>query len=303
MKHIKIPVEKISVPEVRASARYTPEQEEFFKSTVEKLGIVNPITVRKTGVDQYELVAGLHRLNELKERGLKEVDAVLIDADTKTAYMMHIAENVARGTVDPVSVAEVIKKLQHEGSSTAEIAKVLGKSEGWVRFMTTLLDLPDVYQEALREGKLKVAHVKEAARLPNPTEVDAALSSALLHEWTASTLKNYVENRLGQIKQAAETGDMETVQTPPPDSVREKLTAYKQCLICGRSVRTTEIRLPTQCEGCYNLARYITNMLGDPENAMKTCYEALKMYTTMKQAEEYKRRMQGFEPGEKKFEY
>jgi len=300
---MKIPISKISVPEVRASAKYTPEQEEFFKSTVEKLGIVNPITVRKVGVDSYELVAGLHRLNELKEKGIKEVDAVVIDADTKTAYMMHIAENVARGTVDPISVAQVIKKLQNEGSTTAEIAKVLGKSENWVRFMTTLLDLPEVYQEALKEGKLKVAHVREAARLPNPTEIDAALSSALLHEWKASTLKNFVDNRLEQIKTAVQTGDLETIQTPPPDKIREQLAAYKQCLICGRSVKATEIRLPTQCEGCYNLARYITNMLGDPENAMQTVYEALKMYMTMKQAEEYKKKMQGFEPGGKKFEY
>jgi len=62
---MKIPVDKIVIPKTRLSARFTPEQEAFFKASVEKLGVIHEPVVRRMPNGRYELIAGAHRLREL----------------------------------------------------------------------------------------------------------------------------------------------------------------------------------------------------------------------------------------------
>lgn len=44
---VKLPIEAIRIPEVRASSRLTPEQMAFFKATVENVGVVQDPVVRQ----------------------------------------------------------------------------------------------------------------------------------------------------------------------------------------------------------------------------------------------------------------
>jgi len=145
---VKIPIESIVIPEVRASSKLTPEQQAFFKGTVEKYGVLQDILVRPLPDGRYELIAGKTRLEELKSRGVREVEAKVIEADVKDALMMHIAENWARGSVDPISTARVIQKALDEGATVEEIAQIFNHKPEWVRFMVGLLKLSPTYLNA-----------------------------------------------------------------------------------------------------------------------------------------------------------
>lgn len=288
----KIPVDKIKIPEIRASARYDEETKAFFEATIKKYGVLNPITVRELGDGTYELVAGKHRLEELVKKGHKEVDANVIKVNDKDALMLHLAENLARGKTDPVSEAKVIKKAIEAGYSPADIAKILGRTEEWVKLRLVILDLPEEYQRALEEGKLKVGHIREAARLPNPKEIDAALMTAIRLNWPVSVLRNYVENRLYQFAKAKQEGNLEQVQTPPTIEESKEIVRYKQCLACGQMELVENMRYPIICVNCWNLLKYCLDNLGDPKEAVNTIYEALKVYVDLKKAEEYQRKLE-----------
>jgi len=144
-----IPVDRIRIPEVRASSRFTPEQEAFFKATVERFGVLQPILVRKLEGDEYELIAGLSRLREQQEQGKREVEAMVIETDSKEALLMHLAENLARGQTDPISEGAVFKDYLDKGGTKEELAALTGHRKEYIDFRIALLALPDYLKDAL----------------------------------------------------------------------------------------------------------------------------------------------------------
>jgi len=274
----KVPIDKIRIPEIRASSRFTEEQEAFFKATIDKVGVINDIVLRKLPDGFFELQAGKSRLEELKARGNTEVEAKIIDTDEKTGLIIHLAENLARGSTDPISEAKVIKKLIDLGSNESEVASILGRSKEWVDLRLALLQLPEKYQGDLTTGKLKVGHVEEILRLPNPIEIEAALSTARDLDWPVNVLKNYVDNRLVDIQRAQAQDQSGQPIAPPAPAAMAEMARTRQCLCCGQMRLVNQIRMPTMCDPCYELIRYVTSQLGKPEDAIQKVYEALDFH-------------------------
>jgi len=274
----KVPIDKIRIPEVRASSKFTEEQEAFFKATIDSVGVINDIVLRKLPDGFFELQAGKSRLEELKARGNVEVDAKIIDADERTGLIIHLAENLARGSTDPISEAKVMQKLITLGSSVEEVSKILGRSKEWVDLRLALLQLPEKYRGDLTTGKLKVGHVEEILRLPNPIEIEAALSTARDLGWPVNVLKNYVDNRLVDIQRTEAKDQSGQPVTPPAPAAMVEMARTRQCLCCGQMRLINQIRMPTMCDPCYELIRYVTSQLGKPEDAIQKVYEALDFY-------------------------
>ncbi len=273
----KINIEKIVVPEIRASSQLTTEQRAFFEGTIEKYGVLQDLLVRPLPDGNFELIAGKTRLLELQKRGMTEVDVKIIEADAKDALMMHLAENYARGSVEPISTARVIQKALEEGSTVDEIALVFNHKKGWVKFMVGLLKLPEVYQQALAEKRIKVTHVREAMRLPDLREADAALSAALTHSWSTPVMHHYVNNRLAECEAARRVSEKTGTTVPPPPPEPEQLVRYGQCLVCGNMVPREEIHLPAVCTGCYELSKYVISQCGTGKAGMDRIYKALEL--------------------------
>ena len=275
---VRLPIDAIRIPDVRASSKFTPEQLEFFKATVDAFGVVQDPVVRTLEPGVYELVAGKTRLEELKARGETEISVKLIDADERTALFMHLAENLARGNINPVSAAKVMAKAKALGSTIIDISRIMGKSETWVRRTLALLDLPEEYQGAIADGRLTPTHVYLAARMPTPYEVDDALRTALTHKWNTSIFETFVTNRLAQLEAAKKAALEKGVDFVPPKAEPEKLISYVQCLVCGYRVPREKTSVQIVCEGCRELAAYITSQLGPWDKCKETVFTALQLY-------------------------
>jgi len=282
---VKVPVDKIRIPDVRASSRFTPEQREFFEASVREFGVLQDPVVRDLGDGTYELIAGKSRLTELKNLGHTDVEVKIITVDPKTALFLHLAENVGRGTVDPISAAQVMKQLQDQGVTISDVAAKLGKSESYVRRHLALLELPNQYQELIADGTLTPGHIFEALELPTPDEVASALNTAVHLDWSVAVLKTYVQNRLAEIedakKRAAAQGTEPEIPAPEP----LKLIQFKQCLLCGYQVPSDKIVVKLVCEDCNSLVQYIVGQLGPPGTAIDVVGEALIEYFQKRHSE------------------
>jgi len=291
----RIPIRLIDIPEVRASSKFTEEQEAFFRYSAEKYGILQPILVRPKPDGRYELIAGKHRLLELEAQGKSEADCIIIDADQRDALMMHIAENLARGEADPISVARVLAAAISAGADEEEIAKATGHTVSWVRFKLSLLKLPEVYQEALMSGELSEEVIKQASRLPDVGEMDYALTQALRLGWSGSVVKHYVDRRLDEIRFAREQAEKlkQPEQRPEPDA--QKLLQYERCMICDRTVLRQDVFMNLICADCRDLAKYIIENVGQPDQAINTIYEALLKFQEYQKYLELKAKYEKFE--------
>lgn len=273
-----ISIGSIDIPDVRVSSILDEEQKALLASTVKEIGVVQDIVVRRKGIDRYELVAGKSRLTELKALGFAETQVKVIDVDDKLGLIMNIVENVARGSYDYLSISRAIRKLREMGTSPEELERIFPWRKRWIKFIEDLQDLPDDVTEALSTQKIKPTHVQLALNLPTPHEVHAGLRTAITHEWDTGTFRVFVENRVEQISRARQKAAELGVQPEIPEAVPEQLIRYKQCLVCGYQKPAEKVTVQLVCEGCRDLAKYITDQLGPPEDAIKTIYGALQAY-------------------------
>ena len=274
---MKVKVSDIVVPEERARARYTEEQRVFLRASLGKYGQLSNILVRPLPDGRYELIDGESRLLELKEAGASEVEVKVLHLDDRDSSMVNLLMNVARGEQDPMGSSWAITKALETGMSEEDVAAATGHTRDWVRFMKGLQELAPVYQDALREGKILVTHVREALRLPDLREADAALSAAITHGWKTTVMHHYVNNRLVEFEAAKRKSETTGVAVPPPPPEPERLVKYGQCLVHGGMVPREDLHLPSVCTGCYDLAKYVTSQCGTGEEGMDRVYKALEL--------------------------
>lgn len=269
---------KIRIPDVRVSSILDPEQKAILASTVKEIGVVQDPVVRRVGPDEYELIAGKSRLTELAAQGANEAQVKVIEADDALALIMNIVENVARGTYDYVSISRSIRKLKALGKSPEELERIFPWRKRWIDFIEGLQDLPNDVTDALSSRIIKPTHVQLALNLPTPHEVHSGLRTAITHEWDTGTFKIFVENRVEQIAVARKEAGSKGIDVEIPEAIPEQLIRYKQCLVCGFQKPSEKVTVQLVCEGCMTLAKYITDQLGPPEDAIQTIYGALKAY-------------------------
>jgi len=199
---------------------------------------------------------------------------------------MHLVENLGRGQVSPLDVAKVLKRARDEGVTVEELAKLTGHSKDWVMLYLLINELPEQYQEAIDKGDLKVGHLREAFRLPNPAEAGAALDYAKTLKWDISTTKRYVNDRLHYLGALEAKGESIESVEPPSIEEAEEIVRVQRCTQCGRVVDADTMMTAWACKECLTLLRYVLDSLGDPQKAMHTIYEAITFYSEYKAREE-----------------
>ena len=286
MEVMDIEIDKIVIPERRVRATFTDEQMGELKASIEKNGFNIPVLVKPLPTGEYELIDGEHRIQIMKELGHDKIPAVVTDADDKKATMLNILANTARGDQNPMDVGEALKRAYDAGADEAELAAAMGHTKSWVKLYLTLPDLPDVYKKALRDGRLSVGHIREAMKLMDPVEIDAALQTAFDLGWKVNVLKYYVEQRLVELERLRLQNPDGIGAPPPTPEEAQEYVNYGDCMFCKRKVPREQLMMPVMCPDCRNLLEYILSQIPDPNKALETIYKALNMYFSQKEKEE-----------------
>jgi len=148
-------------------AKEDQPRKEFDKSSLKELaesikvhGVIQPILVRKKE-DKYEIIAGERRFRASRLVGLKEIPAIIMDADKEDAAKLALIENIQREDLNPIEEAMAYKHLLEEFRLTQEeVAKTIGKSRSYIANCLRLLNLEEKVIEYLYNGDLTTGHGK-----------------------------------------------------------------------------------------------------------------------------------------------
>lgn len=133
--------------------------------SIKKHGIINPITVRRLG-NKYEIIAGERRFKASQSIGLKEIPAIVIDADDKKTAELALIENIQRKELSPIEEGMSYEKILQIGDITqAELSKQLGKKQSTIANKIRLLKLDDSVKEALLNEKISERHARSLLKL------------------------------------------------------------------------------------------------------------------------------------------
>ena len=177
-------------------------------------GILQPLTVRRLSSGYYQIIAGERRWRAAKLAGLREVPAVIIEADDRTVMELALIENLQREDLNPVEEAAGYQVLLDEyGLTQEEVAQRVGKSRPAVTNALRLLALPDAVRQLLEEGKLSAGHAR--AILAAPTgDLQKKLAQKVVHDGLSVRQTEALAKRFAQHLEEAEE---ELQPSPEPD--------------------------------------------------------------------------------------
>lgn len=143
----------------------TPEIISQLAATIEAIGLIHPLTVRKINDDYYEIISGERRYKAIKTLGWKKIPCTVYDnlSDDKAQLMLHVA-NLETREYTPgeklqfyPATEECIKKLISSGEYTGTlqqgIAEMLKISDRQVRKYKQILEnLDEAEHEKIIKG-------------------------------------------------------------------------------------------------------------------------------------------------------
>jgi ParB family chromosome partitioning protein len=123
-----------------------------FSAIVENIGAVGlkkPVTVTprpgEDGAERYVLVCGEGRFKAFQQLGEKRIPALVVMVSDEDAFVMSLAENVARRRHQPLELLRGITLLRDKGHSVQDIARKTNLHESYVRHILELVDKSDFW--------------------------------------------------------------------------------------------------------------------------------------------------------------
>ena len=130
-------------------------------ASISQHGVFQPVILKKSSVQGYEIVAGERRVRASKLAGLKTIPAIFVDFTDEQMLEIALLENIQREDLNAIEEAQAYKHMMEELSLTQEqLAGRIGKSRTHVANTLRLLNLPEKIQNAVLEGKLSMGHVR-----------------------------------------------------------------------------------------------------------------------------------------------
>ena len=161
-----LPLHKVEPNPNQPRRDFDPEELQALADSIALHGVLQPLTVRELDSGYYQIIAGERRWRAARIAELREVPAVIIEADDKKVMELALIENLQRQDLNPVEEALGYQTLMEEyGLTQEETASRDGKSRSAVANMLRLLGLSADVLDMVREGKLSAGHARAVAAL------------------------------------------------------------------------------------------------------------------------------------------
>lgn len=156
---IEIPLDQITENPFQPRTNFNDEKLRELATSIRELGVVQPITVRKMGVNNYQLVAGERRFRASKSIQLETIPAYVRTANDQESLEMALVENIQRQDLDPIEIALSYQRLIDEIKLTQnQLSERVGKKRSTVSNYLRLLKLDPIIQTGMRDGFVSMGH-------------------------------------------------------------------------------------------------------------------------------------------------
>mgnify|MGYP005784015929 CR=1 FL=1 len=166
-KVLLLPVDQIEPSPYQARTTFDETEIAALAVSILQNGLLQPVSVRRTGPHRYQLIAGERRLRACRLAKLARVPAILVDCDDGASAALGLLENLQRAQLDPFDTARGIKEvIRLWGCTQAEAARRLGLSQSALANKLRLLSLSPAQQQICTAHHLTERHARAALRLP-----------------------------------------------------------------------------------------------------------------------------------------
>ena len=170
-----LPIHKVEPNPDQPRKDFDPEELQSLADSIATHGVVQPLTVRGLPNGYYQIIAGERRWRAARLAEVKEIPAVIMEADDRKVMELALIENLQRQDLNPVEEAMGYQTLMQEyGMTQEDAAKQVGKSRPAVANALRLLNLSNKVLEMVRKGELTAGHARAILSLKTQKLQEAA---------------------------------------------------------------------------------------------------------------------------------
>lgn len=211
----EIDIDRISPNPEQPRFSFDAESLDELAASIAEIGVIQPLSLRKTDAGDYQLIAGERRWRAARMAGLRSVPAYVRTASDLEITEMALIENIQREDLNAIEVALAFNKLIESYHLTQErLSERIGKKRSTVSNHLRLLKLPAEIQLGLRDRRLDMGHARALLSVADP-KLQLRLYNRILKEGLSV---RRVEELAKEINEAGDEGDA-------PSRVRQAVPA------------------------------------------------------------------------------
>ncbi len=228
-----IPVTMIKPNPYQPRKKFSQQSLEELSESIKEVGLIQPITVRKTGTNSYELIAGERRLRASKMAGLEVIPAIIMSGDEKDSAIMAMIENLQREDLHYLEEAKgYLDLIQDHGLTQEELANKIGRSQSTIANKIRLLRLSDQIKDMLMQNNLTERHARCLLRLPEEELRLKALNKIIEKNYNVKDAEMLVERTI------------QTIQRSGRDSRKRRMTGgYRDLRIFINTIKNAVVMM------------------------------------------------------------
>ena len=191
---IKLPIDQIVPNRFQPRTIFDDGKIEELSRTIHTHGVIQPIVVRKTSENQYEIIAGERRYRAMKKLQWTEVPAIVRNLTDKETASIALIENLQREELTAIEEAVAYQKLLELHELTQEaLAQRLGKGQSTVANKLRLLRLPDEVQQAILRRKISERHARALIAIKDQPLQLEILQQTVDNDWNVRQLEEQIQ--------------------------------------------------------------------------------------------------------------
>ncbi len=157
----EVELSKIEANPFQPRSKFDEESLEELAVSIREIGLIQPITLRKSGADSYQIIAGERRFRAAQRAGLETIPSYVRLAKDDDMLEMALVENIQREDLDAIEIALSYQRLMEELKFTQEeMSSRVGKKRSTIANYLRLLKLPAVIQKALKDKQISMGHAR-----------------------------------------------------------------------------------------------------------------------------------------------
>ncbi len=208
---VELELSNIELNPFQPRTQFNEETLRELASSIKELGVIQPITVRKTGFNKFQLVSGERRFRASKLIGLTTIPAYVRIANDQEMLEMALVENIQRQDLDPIEIALSYQRLIQDVNLTQEqLSERVGKKRSTIANYLRLLKLDPIVQTGIRDGFISMGHGRALINVAD-TEQQLGLYERII---TKKLSVRETENLVRKLRHPQDVADREPKEFP-----------------------------------------------------------------------------------------
>lgn len=168
----KIDISRISPNKNQPRKKFNQKEMGELSSSIKKNGLIQPIVVRETSSESFEIIAGERRWRACQLAGLHSIECVVMNVSDSDVFELALIENIQRENLNAIEEAKAYKKLiNFRNIKNEDLAKKIGKSGSHISNLLRLLELDPEVQQMVIDGQITMGHARALIGVPDAISI------------------------------------------------------------------------------------------------------------------------------------